>query len=76
MTYAAGLGFALVYLGEHRGEHYVIDLLAGGSLALLVAALERPLTPTARRVDRLWRRLDPKVTLDPARLVTQTAPTR
>jgi membrane-associated phospholipid phosphatase len=30
--YAATLGFALVYLGEH----YVVDLLAGGALAIVV----------------------------------------
>jgi membrane-associated phospholipid phosphatase len=38
-TYAATLGFALVYLGEH----YVTDLVAGGSLAELV----RRTTPRA-----------------------------
>lgn len=38
-TYAATLGFALVYLGEH----YVTDLVAGGTLAELV----RRITPRA-----------------------------
>jgi len=55
LAYAALLGFALVYLGEH----YVVDLLAGGALALGVAALERPLRPAGRRLDALWRRLEP-----------------
>jgi membrane-associated phospholipid phosphatase len=33
-TYAAALGFALVYLGEH----YVVDLIAGLALAETVRA--------------------------------------
>ena len=36
LGYAAFLAFALVYLGEH----YVLDLLAGGSLAIAVHRLE------------------------------------
>jgi membrane-associated phospholipid phosphatase len=55
LAYAGLLGFALVYLGEH----YVADLLAGAGLAAAVAALERPLTPLARRLDRAWRRFEP-----------------
>src|SRR4051812_35654035 len=45
-TYAAGLGFALVYLGEH----YVTDLLAGFALAetvRVVAPRVAPLTSSA-----------------------------
>jgi membrane-associated phospholipid phosphatase len=56
LAYAGVLGFALVYLGEH----YVVDLLAGAALAAGVAALERPLAPLARRVDRAWRRIEPR----------------
>jgi membrane-associated phospholipid phosphatase len=37
-TYALGIGFALVYLGEH----YVADLLAGLGLTLAVRSLDRP----------------------------------
>jgi len=37
--YAAVLGFALVYLGEH----YVVDLLAGQLLAMAVNTARRPL---------------------------------
>ena len=54
-TYAAGLGFALVYLGEH----YVTDLIAGAALAegvRLVAPRVAPLTKAA--ADAL-RRLGP-----------------
>jgi membrane-associated phospholipid phosphatase len=39
--YALTLGFALVYLGEH----YVVDLLAGGALALLVRRLAPLVAP-------------------------------
>jgi membrane-associated phospholipid phosphatase len=56
LGYAAVLGFALVYLGEH----YVIDLLAGAALAAAVAAAQRPLAPFARRVDAAWRRIEPR----------------
>jgi membrane-associated phospholipid phosphatase len=55
LAYAVALGFALVYLGEH----YVVDLLAGAALAAGVAALEHPLAPLGRRVDRAWRRFEP-----------------
>jgi membrane-associated phospholipid phosphatase len=53
-AYAVGLGFALVYLGEH----YAIDLVAG---AALVAAVRRggPLAePLALRVSAALQRLE------------------
>lgn len=55
LAYALVLGFALVYLGEH----YVADLLAGGALALAVAAAEPLAAPVGRRIDALWRRVEP-----------------
>jgi membrane-associated phospholipid phosphatase len=55
LGYALALGFALVYLGEH----YVVDLLAGAAVALAVAALEPALAPAARRLDRVWRAIEP-----------------
>jgi membrane-associated phospholipid phosphatase len=45
-SYALGLGFVLVYLGEH----YVVDLLAGLALALSVNAARRPLERIAERI--------------------------
>jgi PAP2 superfamily len=45
-TYAALLGLALVYLGEH----YVADLLAGAALTETVRLGSRPAAPLARRV--------------------------
>jgi membrane-associated phospholipid phosphatase len=42
-SYALALGFALVYLGEH----YVIDLIAGLTLALGVNRAKRPLARIA-----------------------------
>lgn len=45
-TYAATLGFALVYLGEH----YVVDLLAGLALTEGVRAIAPRAAPLARRV--------------------------
>jgi membrane-associated phospholipid phosphatase len=45
-SYAAALGFALVYLGEH----YVIDLLAGAGLAGLVRRLGPRAQPALVRV--------------------------
>jgi membrane-associated phospholipid phosphatase len=45
-TYAATLGFALVYLGEH----YVVDLLAGLALTEGVRALAPRAAPLAHRV--------------------------
>jgi membrane-associated phospholipid phosphatase len=47
-TYAAVLAFALVYLGEH----YVIDLLAGGALGAVVYRLAPRGTPAIRAAGR------------------------
>jgi membrane-associated phospholipid phosphatase len=52
-AYAATLGFALVYLGEH----YVVDLLVGLALTLAVRRLERRATPPLRAVGRLIDRV-------------------
>jgi hypothetical protein len=46
--YAATLGFALVYLGEH----YVVDLLAGAALTVAVRRLEPRAGPAVRRLGR------------------------
>ncbi len=55
-TYAATLGFALVYLGEH----YVVDLLAGAALTEGIRAAGPRATPAlaavARTVAQLERR--------------------
>jgi len=56
-TYALGIGFALVYLGEH----YVADLLAGLGLTLAVRGLDRPfmrapITSAGRRIAQLGER--------------------
>jgi membrane-associated phospholipid phosphatase len=55
-SYAALLGFALVYLGEH----YVVDLAAGAALAGAVRALEPAGRPLARTVAGAVRRLEPE----------------
>jgi membrane-associated phospholipid phosphatase len=47
-SYAAVLGFALVYLGEH----YVVDLLAGAALTAAVRRLEQHARPAVERVGR------------------------
>jgi membrane-associated phospholipid phosphatase len=52
--YAATLGFALVYLGEH----YLIDLIAGLALTEGVRAAAPRLAPVARRVGRVIERLE------------------
>ncbi|HMC07404.1 MAG TPA: phosphatase PAP2 family protein [Solirubrobacterales bacterium] len=52
--YAATLGFALVYLGEH----YAIDLVAGAALVALVRGGEPLADPLARRVNALAQRLE------------------
>lgn len=52
--YAATLGFALVYLGEH----YVADLLAGAALTTAVRKLEPVMTPTLSRVGGLLAALE------------------
>ncbi len=46
--YAATLGFALVYLGEH----YVVDLLAGAALTVAVRRLEPRAGPVVARLGR------------------------
>jgi membrane-associated phospholipid phosphatase len=53
-AYAAALGFALVYLGEH----YVVDLLAGAALVLAVRRGERYAEPVAQMVSRALQRLE------------------
>jgi membrane-associated phospholipid phosphatase len=53
-SYAACLGFALVYLGEH----YVTDLIAGAALVLAVRRGEPLVEPTVLRVNRLLQRLE------------------
>jgi hypothetical protein len=56
-AYAVGIGFALVYLGEH----YVADLLAGLGLTLTVRGLDRPrvrapIAAVGRRLGQLGER--------------------
>jgi membrane-associated phospholipid phosphatase len=53
-TYALTLGFALVYLGEH----YVIDLLAGATLAETVRRAAPAVAPAARALSRAVQRLE------------------
>jgi membrane-associated phospholipid phosphatase len=53
-AYAAALGFALVYLGEH----YVTDLLAGAALVALVRRAEPLAEPLVGAVNRVLRRLE------------------
>lgn len=53
-TYAATLGFALVYLGEH----YVIDLVAGATLVLVVRKGERYVEPLAQALSQGLQRLE------------------
>jgi membrane-associated phospholipid phosphatase len=55
-SYAATLGFALVYLGEH----YVVDLLAGLALAEAVRGAEPGVAPLLRRAQRAIQRLEPR----------------
>ena len=57
-SYAATLGFALVYLGEH----YVADLLAGLALAEGVRRSEGRILPTLRTVQQAIQRLEPRRT--------------
>lgn len=52
--YAAALGFALVYLGEH----YVTDLIAGAALVYLVRRGEPLAEPAVESVNRMLRRLE------------------
>jgi hypothetical protein len=44
---------------EREREHYVPDIVAGGALALGVAALAPALAPPARRADVAWARIEP-----------------
>jgi membrane-associated phospholipid phosphatase len=53
-TYALTLGFALVYLGEH----YVIDLIAGATLAETVRRAAPRAAPAARALSRAVQRLE------------------
>jgi membrane-associated phospholipid phosphatase len=53
-AYAATLGFALVYLGEH----YVVDLLAGAALTLAVRRLQPRVAPLAARFARAMATLE------------------
>jgi hypothetical protein len=55
-TYAATLGLALVYLGEH----YVVDLAAGLALAEAVRALTPAAGPLATRLSRSLQALEHK----------------
>jgi membrane-associated phospholipid phosphatase len=57
-TYAAGLGFALVYLGEH----YVTDLIAGFALAEAVRFGAPRLAPAAKAAADALRRIAPEAT--------------
>ena len=52
-AYAGTLALALVYLGEH----YVVDVLAGGLLAEAVNHSAEPLTPAVHVLTRALRRL-------------------
>jgi membrane-associated phospholipid phosphatase len=52
-TYAATLGVALVYLGEH----YAADVIAGGALAEFVHRSAGPATPAVHMLTRTLRRL-------------------
>jgi len=51
--YAGTLAVALVYLGEH----YVVDVIAGGLLAQAVHRSAEPLTPAVHTITRALRRL-------------------
>lgn len=53
-TYALGLGFALVYLGEH----YVIDLIAGLGLVTFVRLAEPLAEPLSMAISRGVQRLE------------------
>jgi len=54
-AYAASLGFALVYLGEH----YVVDLMAGLALTETVRRLAPRAEPAVRALARSVQRLEP-----------------
>jgi membrane-associated phospholipid phosphatase len=57
-AYAVGLGFALVYLGEH----YVTDLAAGFALAEAVRVAAPRLAPAAKAAADALRRIAPEAT--------------
>ena len=61
-AYAAALGFALVYLGEH----YVTDLLAGAALVALVRRGEPLVEPLVEAANGVLQRLE-RVAASPAR---------
>ena len=52
-TYAGTLALALVYLGEH----YAVDVIAGGALAEVVHRSARPVTPAVHAFTRALRGL-------------------
>jgi membrane-associated phospholipid phosphatase len=53
-SYVGTLGLALVYLGEH----YAVDVIAGGLLAESVHRAAKPASPTARAIARVLGRLN------------------
>jgi hypothetical protein len=53
-TYAATLGLALVYLGEH----YAVDLIGGAALAETVRNTLPRLTPAYRRISAAFQALE------------------
>jgi membrane-associated phospholipid phosphatase len=53
-SYAATLGLALVYLGEH----YVVDLVAGLALAETIRTATPVLTPATRRLSKALQTLE------------------
>jgi membrane-associated phospholipid phosphatase len=55
-TYAATLGLALVYLGEH----YVVDLAAGLALAETIQRVQPRLTPASRALTKALQVLEAK----------------
>ena len=57
-TYAFGLGFALVYLGEH----YVTDLIAGFALAEAVRIAAPRVAPAVKAAADGLRRIAPEPT--------------
>jgi membrane-associated phospholipid phosphatase len=58
-TYAATLGLALVYLGEH----YAVDLLAGAALTEAIRAASPRLEPAAARLGAALRALEARASV-------------
>jgi membrane-associated phospholipid phosphatase len=58
-TYAATLGLALVYLGEH----YAVDLVAGAALAEAIRAAAPRLQPAATRVGAVFQALEARASI-------------